>query len=92
MLLSQVAINFHGERSAVAVPQPAGDRWNIHASLDTAGGEQVAQVVVGDSLRVPEALAEKPKADFPRSRRESLNVIRQPKAHLISHNVSFGKL
>src|ERR1035441_2162469 len=46
MLLSQVAIHFHGQRSAVAVTKPAGYRWNVHAGLYASGSEQVAQIMV----------------------------------------------
>ena len=45
MLVAEVAVNFHGQRAAVLVAEPAGDGGNVNAALNAAGGEQMAQIV-----------------------------------------------
>ena len=47
--MSEVSLNFHRQRPAVLVSQPARDCWNIDPALNAASGEKVAQVVVGNS-------------------------------------------
>ncbi len=50
MLIAQMAVGSHGQRAAVPVSQPARHGWNIYAGLNTARGEQVTQIMMGDSL------------------------------------------
>lgn len=49
MLVAQMPIGPHGQCAAVLVAKPARDGGNIHAGFNAAGGEQVAQVVMGES-------------------------------------------
>jgi hypothetical protein len=51
VFVSQVAIGFHAQRTAGLMSKPARNGRDVHAVFNAAGGEQVAQVVVGDSLR-----------------------------------------
>jgi hypothetical protein len=44
-------ISFHAKRTAVLVSEPPRYGRDVHAVFNATGGEQVAQVVVGDSLR-----------------------------------------
>ena len=58
VLVAQVAVGFHAQHAAVLMPQPARDRRNVHAGLDTARGKQMAQIVVrdaGDGQSSPES-------------------------------------
>ena len=41
MLVAQVAVGFHRQRTAVFVAEPAGNCWNVHARFDATGGKQV---------------------------------------------------
>jgi hypothetical protein len=50
MLVAQVSVSFHAKSAAVLMPKPARNGWDVHAVFDATGGEQVAQIVVGDSL------------------------------------------
>ena len=50
MTVAQMAIDAHRQRTAVFVAKPARYGRNVNASFNAARGEQVAQVVVGDSL------------------------------------------
>jgi len=38
-------VGLHGERTAVLVAQPPGDRWNVNARLNAPRGEHVPQVI-----------------------------------------------
>ena len=50
VFIAKVPVGFHGQRTAVFMPEPARDRWNVHARFNAAGRKQVAQVMVGNSL------------------------------------------
>ncbi len=50
MLVAQVAVDTHGERSAIFVPEPPGKSWNIHTRLNADGREKVPKVVMSDPL------------------------------------------
>jgi len=39
MLVAEMAVNFHGQRAAVFVAEPAGYGRNVNAALNAAGGE-----------------------------------------------------
>ena len=52
MLIAQMTVGFHAQRAAVLVPKPAGDRWNVNASLNAACCEQMAQVMMCDAFYV----------------------------------------
>ena len=39
MLVAEVAVNFHGQRAAVFVAEPAGDGRDVNAALNAARGE-----------------------------------------------------
>ena len=47
MLVAEMAVNFHGQRAAVFVAEPSGDGRDVNAALNAAGGEQMAQIVMG---------------------------------------------
>jgi len=49
MMIAQVPINLHRQRTAVLVPQPTRHRGDVHAGFDAPGGEEVPQVVMGDA-------------------------------------------
>ena len=49
MLAAEMAVNFEGQHSAIAVAQPAGDGWNINAAFDATRGKQVAQIVMSEA-------------------------------------------
>ena len=40
-------VDLHRESSAIFVAKPSGDRRNVNISLNTRGGEEVPEVVVG---------------------------------------------
>jgi len=46
-----MTVGFHTQCAAILMPQPTRNGRNVHASLDAAGGEQMAQVVVRDAVR-----------------------------------------
>ena len=46
MLLTEVSVNVHGQRTAVLVAKPSADGWDVNARLDAGRGEEVAEVVV----------------------------------------------
>ena len=48
MLVTQVAVRLHRQRTAVFVAEPPADRRDIHTALNAARGEEVAKVVVAD--------------------------------------------
>lgn len=55
LFVSQVSVGLHGQGAAVFAPQPAGYTREVNAGFNTAGGEQVAEVVVrylGKPIRV----------------------------------------
>ena len=41
-----MAINFHGQRTAVTVTKPFAHGWNINARFNAKRGEQMPQAVV----------------------------------------------
>ena len=47
MLVAEMAIDFHGQRATVFVAEPAGDGRDVNAALNATGGEQMAQIVMG---------------------------------------------
>ena len=49
MLVAKVAVGLHRQRTTVLVPKPARNRWDVHARFNAACGEQVAQIVMGES-------------------------------------------
>src|SRR5260370_21125379 len=46
VLVAEMAIGFHRQRSPVLMAEPARHRWNVHARFNAACGEQVPQVMV----------------------------------------------
>ena len=50
MILPQVPVRFHAERTAIFVAKPSRDSRNIHAALDANGREEVSQIVMSNSL------------------------------------------
>jgi len=47
MLVAEMAIDFHCQGATVLMAEPAGDGGNVNAALNAAGGEQMAQIVMG---------------------------------------------
>ena len=50
VLLPKMAVRPHCQGTAIGVPEPPRDSWNIHPRLDAAGGKEVAEIVVRDRL------------------------------------------
>lgn len=48
MMVAEVAVHSHGQGSTILVSEPAADCGNVDAGFNAGGGEEVAQVVVGD--------------------------------------------
>ncbi len=48
MLVPQMTIGSHGQRAAVFMSQPPGDRRNVNARFDTSRGKEVTQIVVSN--------------------------------------------
>ena len=46
MFVAQMSVGFHGQRPAVLVTQPARNSRNVHAGFNTAGGKQMAEIMV----------------------------------------------
>ena len=49
MTVAQMSINFHRQRAAILVAEPATDGWYINAGFNATRGEQVAQIVMRDA-------------------------------------------
>ena len=46
MTVAQMSINFHRQRAAILVAEPATDGWYINAGLIEPAGEKVSQIVM----------------------------------------------
>ena len=44
-----MSINFHRQRAAILVTEPAGHCGNIHAGFNAPGGKQMAQIVMREA-------------------------------------------
>ena len=49
MFPAQMAINLERQHSAITVPKPASNGWNINSAFDAARRKKVAQGVVGEA-------------------------------------------
>ncbi len=49
VLTAQVTVGAHCQGSAVLVAKPAGNGWDVHSAFDSHCGEEVPQIVMGDS-------------------------------------------
>ena len=68
VLLAQMTIALHREGSPVAVTEPAGHGWSIHAFLDAGGREIMPEIipVLGDLFKIQVGIvANSECADFP---------------------------
>ncbi len=60
VLIPQMTINLHRERSSIFMAQPPGDRWNVHAGFDAAGCKHVPQIVMSEARKPITKIALKP--------------------------------
>jgi len=51
VFVAQMPVSFHAQCVAVLMSKPVRNSRDVHAVFNATGGKQVAQVVVGDSLR-----------------------------------------
>ena len=41
-----MAVCFHAQRTAVFMPEPPRNRWNVHTAFDADGREEMPQIMV----------------------------------------------
>src|SRR5215831_3283536 len=51
VFVAQVAVNAHGQCTAIFLSEPTRDSWNIHAGFDAACCKQMPQIVVRNAIR-----------------------------------------
>ncbi len=50
VLVAQVPVDSHCQRTTILVPQPAGNGRNVHAARNAPGCEEVAEIMVTESM------------------------------------------
>ncbi len=56
MSIPQMTVGLHCQHSAIFMPQPLCNGWNVHAGFDAPRGEQVSQIVMREMVK-PQFLA-----------------------------------
>ena len=55
VLVTEMTVNLHSQRTTVLVAQPARDGGDVHTGFDAARSEEMTKIVVGDSFHADES-------------------------------------